>query len=70
MNTENDEWLTTQEAVDLTGYNAEQVRRLARTGKVKTKKWGTVWMIHKASLLEYIEIKGHGPQTKRKVLMM
>jgi excisionase family DNA binding protein len=66
MNTDNDKWLTTQEAMELTGYNPEQIRRLARNGKIKTKKWGTAWMIDKMSLMEYMTLKGHGPQKKRK----
>ena len=59
-------WLTVGEAGHLTGYIQEQIRRLARAGKVKTQKWGTVWMIDRASLLAYIENEGLGPQPKRK----
>jgi excisionase family DNA binding protein len=58
--------LTTQEATKLTGYDVQHIRRLARSGKVKGRKWGKDWMIDRTSLLAYIESKGHGPQPKRK----
>ena len=60
------DWLTVEEASHLTGYNQEQVRRLARAGKVKTQKWGKEWMVDRASLLAYIETDGIGPEPKRK----
>lgn len=60
------DWLTVEEASQLTGYNKEQVRRLARAGKVKVQKWGAAWMIDRSSLLAYIENDGLGPQPKRK----
>jgi excisionase family DNA binding protein len=60
------DWLTTQEAADLTGYNVQHVRRLARAGKVITQKWGKDWMIDRKSLLVYIETEGIGPEPKRK----
>jgi len=38
-------WLTALEAVRLTGYNIQYIRRLVRTKKVESKKWGREWMI-------------------------
>ena len=57
-----DEWITTAEARFLTGYNAEHIRRLVRSGKVKAKKWGKEWMVEKNSLLAYLESEGRGPR--------
>lgn len=61
------DWLTVEEAAQLTGYNPEQIRRLARAGRIQSQKFGIVWMILKPSLLAYLEEKGHGPQPKRKL---
>ena len=52
-------WITTDEAVDLTGYNLEYLRRLARTGKVKAKLLGRVWQIDRDSLLSYLDSSQH-----------
>ena len=61
---EQNDWITTEEAVNLTGYSGEQIRRLARAGKITSKKFGPVWMISQASLLEYIQSEGRGPQPR------
>jgi len=55
-------WLTTQEAAKLTGYNVEHIRRLVRSGKLKAQKLGRDWVIDRTSLLEYLRTEGHGPQ--------
>jgi excisionase family DNA binding protein len=59
------EWLTVKEAAKSTGYNPEQIRRLAREGKVNCQKWGNAWMISRPSLVEYIETEGRGPKLKQ-----
>ena len=60
------DWLTTQEAAALTGYNVQHVRRLARAGKIEAKKWGRDWIVNRVSILAYIETDGIGPEPKRK----
>ena len=47
------DWITTSEAVRLSGYNVEYLRGLARSGKVKAQKWARDWQISKTSLLAY-----------------
>jgi excisionase family DNA binding protein len=59
------DWLTVEEAADLTGYNPEQIRRLARESKVNSRKWGKSWMINRISLLDYIKNEGRGPRTRK-----
>jgi len=59
-----DEWITTREAANLTGYNAEHLRRLARAGKVQARKFGVVWQVDRTSLLKYLETEGRGPRIK------
>ena len=66
------EWITTSEAVRLSGYNAEYIRRLIRTERIEARKFATVWQISRASLLAYIDEteqsvdKRRGPQPKLK----
>lgn len=47
------QWITTQEAAELTGYSAEYIRRLLRLGRLERKKWGNQWMVSREALLEY-----------------
>jgi len=59
------DWMTVREAADLTGYNPEQIRRLARESKIISQKWGNAWMINRPSLVVYLETEGRGPKSKR-----
>jgi hypothetical protein len=64
-----DEWLTTKQAAEISGYSPQYVTRLLRQKKVKSQKFFTVWQISKSSLLAYIreakksEDKRWGPKT-------
>lgn len=64
------EWLTVQEAAELSGYNHEYIRRLMREGKIEAEKVSIVWVIRRASLMAYIKRtqqstdKRHGPKSK------
>jgi len=63
-----DEWLTVQEAANLTGYHAEYLRNLTREGKITARKFGPVWAINKSALLAYLKNaeksadRRHGPK--------
>jgi len=57
-----DNLITTIEAARLTGYNAEHIRRLARAGKVKARKFGVIWQVDRTSLIRYLENEGRGPR--------
>jgi hypothetical protein len=46
-------WISTAEAVKLTGYSTVHIQGLARQGKIKARKWVSVWQISKTSLLAY-----------------
>jgi excisionase family DNA binding protein len=50
-----EEWLTTAQAAELSGYHPERIRELLRDGKIKGNKFGTVWQVNRTSLLFYIE---------------
>jgi len=50
-----DHWITTREAAEISGYDPEYVRRLARKGKIGAVKKGRDWWVDKAKLLAYLE---------------
>lgn len=47
-------WITTVEAVALTGYNVKHIRNLCRAGVVEGQKiTPRAWLINRQSLLDY-----------------
>ena len=48
------DWITTAEAVELSGYHINHIRRLLKSGEVLGKKWGREWMVSRSSLLVHI----------------
>jgi len=50
-----EEWLTTAEVAELSGYHPERIRELVRAGKIYGRKFGTVWQIAEPSLLVFLE---------------
>jgi hypothetical protein len=54
MTSDAEEWLTVREAVKLSGYDPEHIRRLVREDKVKARKVSIVWLVDRKSLLSYI----------------
>lgn len=48
------EWITTDEAADLSGYHPEYVRFLAREGRIGAEKKGRDWWINRDVLREYL----------------
>lgn len=49
------EWLTVNEAAELSGYDPEHIRRLVRENEVKAQKFSIVWMVDRESLLAYMK---------------
>lgn len=49
------EWVTTQEASELTGYATIHLRQLAQRGKIKGFKKGRDWFFRKVEVLTYAE---------------
>lgn len=58
----NETYITTNEAADLTNLDQNSINRLARAGQVKAVKIGKIWAISKASILAY----GSGDRPKPK----
>ncbi len=52
--TNDNEWITVNQAVQLSGYNEEHITRLCRQGKLKARKYSIVWQVNRNSLLAYI----------------
>ncbi len=48
------QWITTAEAVKISGYHPEHIRDLIRAGTIKARKFGPIWQIDRASLLAYV----------------
>jgi hypothetical protein len=55
MATNSGEWLTVNEASQLSGYDPEHIRRLIRDDEIKARKFSIVWMVNRESLLEYVK---------------
>jgi excisionase family DNA binding protein len=60
-----EEWLTTDQAADFSGYHVIHLRRLIRAKKIKGRKFGPVWQVNKASLNEYIRAANKSGDKRR-----
>jgi len=49
-----DDWITVQEAAELSGYHPDHLRRLIRSGDIEGRKVSIVWLIRRQSLIGYI----------------
>jgi excisionase family DNA binding protein len=69
--TDLDNWITTSQACELSGYHPDYVRKLLQSGRINGRKWGNSWMVDRSSLVAYlerVESKGGRRGPKRKVL--
>ena len=66
-----EDWITTAEAAELSGYHPERIRELARENKISARKWGSAYQISRKSLQEYLRIaikaedKRYGPRNQQ-----
>ena len=49
-----EDWITTNEAAEISGYHPEYVRQLLKQKRVEGKKFGHVWQISRVSLRDYL----------------
>jgi len=49
-----DDWITSREAVEISGYHPDHLRRLIRAGDIEARKFGIVWQVSRQSLLMYL----------------
>jgi len=59
------EWITTSEAADLSGYNAEYLRWLIREKKIEAQKFGIVWQVRRSSLITYMKKASNSDDKRR-----
>ena len=69
MATNEDKWLTVNEAAKLSGYHPESIRELIRRGEIKARKFSFLWQVSNKSLFEYVAKaqesgEKRGPKTK------
>lgn len=63
------DWISVEEAAELSGYNEEYLRRLIRDGKIRAQKKGWQWWVDKTSVLTYLKTsrqssdQRHGPKS-------
>lgn len=50
-----EDWLTTYEAVQLSGYELDYIRKLVRAQKIIGRKWGQSWQVSRKSLLDFLK---------------
>jgi excisionase family DNA binding protein len=50
-----EDWLTTYEAVQLSGYELDYIRKLVRAQKIMGRKWGQSWQVSRKSLQEFLK---------------
>lgn len=53
------EWISVEEAVELSQYNAQHIRYLIREKKIVAQKKGVMWWVDRKSLLAYIKVATH-----------
>ncbi len=62
-----DDWITTREAVELSGYNVVHIRALIRQGRIKARKYFVIWQVSRSSLMAYLrEQQAKGEKRGRK----
>ena len=64
-----DDWITTVEASQLSGYSTVHIRKLIKGGEIRAQKWGRDWQVSRESLVAYLKRIGdkgnkRGPKPK------
>ena len=65
-------WISTDEAAELSGYHPEHIRRLIRDGKIQASRKGSMFWIDRESFLVFLrradkaktKDRRHGPHSK------
>lgn len=50
-----EDWLTTYEAVQISGYELDYIRKLVRANKIVGRKWGQSWQVSRKSLQDFLK---------------
>lgn len=68
------DWITTDEAAEISGYHINYLRQLIRKNKIAAEKKGRDWWVDKDSLRDYMNEaqdagdRRHGPHTPPKAV--
>ena len=54
--TDDNDWITVNEAAEISGYNAEYLRRLIRKEKIDYRMFGFMYQVNRKSLLKYLKV--------------
>ena len=60
-----EDWITTAEAVALSEYHPDHLRRLIRAEEVEARKFGHVWQVSRRSLLAYLNAAKQSSDKRR-----
>ena len=60
-----DDWITTQEAAELSGYNQTYLRWIIRRGDILARKFGPVWQVSRESLQVYLKAAEQSEDKRR-----
>jgi hypothetical protein len=59
------QWISVEEAAELSGYNAEHVRRLIRSKLIVAQKKGAMWWVDQLSLMAYCNAAAKSSDRRR-----
>lgn len=59
-----EDWLTTYEAVRISGYELDYIRKLVRAEKIVGRKWGQSWQVSRSSLQAFLQTREHEGQKR------
>ncbi|MBI3788749.1 MAG: helix-turn-helix domain-containing protein [Ignavibacteriales bacterium] len=63
------DWITIEEAAQLSNYHPDYIRKRVRTGRIKGRKVVIVWLVNRTSLMAYLrEQEKRGERRGRKPL--
>jgi len=49
------DWISVEEAAEISGYHPNYIRKLIRNGQIEADKKGPMWWIDKVSLKAYVD---------------
>ena len=60
-----DDWITTAEAAELSGYNPTYLRWLIRRGDIPARKFGPIWQVSRNGLQAYLKAADQSGDKRR-----
>jgi hypothetical protein len=60
-----EDWITTREAVEISGYHPVYLYELLRSNKIKARKFGPVWQVSRSGLSAFIKASKESKDKRR-----